>query len=263
MFALGYDFDARPPPAPAAPPSAPAPPPSGRIAGQVTDQATGEPIPSVVVRFTGRELTPVATDARGAFSTYDLEPSVVALELSHPDYETGTCTASIPVEGGDVGVSCTLVAVPLSGTLVLAVRDGTGAGLPGARIQLTGPTTLPLTTDASGQARAADLAPGKYQARVETYTHLIRVIDVTIAARQETRAEAVLTARPPKSAVSANGPELRVAGLGFVNGTAELTPSARTALVELADYLLRDSFGRSVRISPGRRGIVARLWFFE
>jgi outer membrane protein OmpA-like peptidoglycan-associated protein len=84
---------------------------------------------------------------------------------------------------------------------------------------------------------------------VETYTHLIRVIDVTIAARQETRAEAVLTARPPKSAVSANGPELRVAGLGFVNGTAELTPSARTALVELADYLLRDSFGRSVRIS--------------
>jgi outer membrane protein OmpA-like peptidoglycan-associated protein len=249
MFALGYDFDARPPPAPPAPPEAPAPPPSGRVAGQVSDEGTAQPIEGVVVRFVGSELHPVATDARGAFTTYELEPGVIPLELSHPAYETGKCTASIPEGGGDVGVACTLRALPQTGTLVLSLRDLLGAGVPNARVQLTGPTSVPLTTDPSGQARAADLAAGEYVARIETYTHLIRVVKLTVAARQESRAEVVLIARPAKSALTPSGDELRVAGLGFTAGTAELAPGAQAGLAELADFLLRDSMGRRVRIS--------------
>jgi outer membrane protein OmpA-like peptidoglycan-associated protein len=249
MFALGYDFDARPPPPPPAAPAAPEPPASGRVDGQVTDEGTMQPIAGVVVRFVGSELSPVATDERGAFATYELAPGVIGLELNHPDYETGKCTASIPEGGGDVGVACTLRALPETGTLVLSVRDVLGSGLAGARVQLTGPTSVPMTTDATGQARAADLAAGDYVARIETYTHLIRVLKLTVAVRQTTHVEAVLLARPAKSAITPSGDELRVTGLAFRTGSAELATSAQAGLAELADFLLRDSTGRTVRIS--------------
>jgi len=250
MFALGYDFDARPEaPPPAPPPPPPPPPPTGRIAGQVLDQVTNQPIAGAVVRFVGLELSPVASDARGAFTSYELDPGSVALELSHPDYETGTCAASIPAEGGDVGVACTLQALPRTGTLTLSVRDLLGGGVAGARVQLSGPSTVPMTTDPSGEAHVADLAAGDYTARIETATHLMRFVHVTVAARQETRAEAVLISRPAKSAVTQRGQELRVAGLAFTEGTAELTAGSMPALAELADLLLRDSLGRRVRIA--------------
>lgn len=250
MFALGYDFDARPEPPPPAPPAPPPPPPpTGRVAGQVTDQGSDQPVAGVVVRFVGRELSPVATDSRGAFISYELEPGSVALELSHPDYEPGRCSAAIPEEGGDVGVACTLQALPQTGSLALTVRDLLGSGLAGARVQLTGPTSVPMTTDPSGQARATDLAAGDYTARIDTYTHLVRFVRVTVSPRQETRAEAVMIARPAKSAVTQRGQDLKVSGLAFADGTAELTPASLSVLAELADFLLRDSLGRRVRIT--------------
>jgi outer membrane protein OmpA-like peptidoglycan-associated protein len=59
----------------------------------------------------------------------------------------------------------------------------------------------------------------------------------------------VLIARPVKSALTPRGEELRVAGLAFTAGSAELAPEAQAGLAELADFLLRDSAGRRVRIS--------------
>ncbi len=249
MFALGYDFDARPEPPPPAPPAPPPAPVIGRVAGQVTDQATEQPIAGVVVRFVGVELSPVATDARGAFTSYDLEPGSVELELSHPDYQPGKCAAQIPAEGGDVGVACTLQPLPQTGGLTLTVRDLLGSVVAGARIQLTGPTSAPMTTDPAGQAHVADLAAGDYTARIESSAHLLRFVHVTVSARQETRAEAMLTPRPAKSAISQRGQDLRVTGLAFAEGTAELTPASMSALAELADLLLRDSLSRRVRIA--------------
>lgn len=61
----------------------------------------------------------------------------------------------------------TLFAVPASaqvftGRIEVTVVDATGAVLPGATVELTGPQTANAVTDARGEARFLNLAPGRY-----------------------------------------------------------------------------------------------------
>lgn len=75
------------------------PPPSPllpRIEGAVVDAATGAGIAGAIVEYVGRALTAQATDAQGAFVSYELPAGPVQLALSHPDYEPGQCSAMMP-----------------------------------------------------------------------------------------------------------------------------------------------------------------------
>jgi outer membrane protein OmpA-like peptidoglycan-associated protein len=83
-------------------------PPRGKISGTIVDSGTGSNIPGVTVRFTGRNVTPqYASD--GTFTSEELDPGPVSLELTHPDYDPGTCNAEIDAEGHDTTVRCELV----------------------------------------------------------------------------------------------------------------------------------------------------------
>ncbi|HMI91455.1 MAG TPA: hypothetical protein VK509_08835, partial [Polyangiales bacterium] len=158
LIALGYDYDARPvaPPPPAAavpvPPAAAAQKSTGRVLGKVSDQGNTSPIAGVLVRVVGSELPPTASDGGGRFSSYELEPGNVELELSHPSYQPGRCAAFVPGTGADVEVACTLVPLPATGAVKLSVRDQYGAAVGGARVLLVGNTTQSAATDANGIA---------------------------------------------------------------------------------------------------------------
>ncbi|MCG8556939.1 MAG: carboxypeptidase-like regulatory domain-containing protein, partial [Proteobacteria bacterium] len=103
------------------------PPPKGRISGVVVEKGPGTPVSGATVKFTGSEFSPLVTDGAGAFTSYEFEPGQVAMELSHPDYEPGTCLAAVPDEGGVVSQRCELAAKPRMGNVDGRVVDVQGA----------------------------------------------------------------------------------------------------------------------------------------
>src|SRR5258708_28787526 len=53
-----------------------------------------------------------------------------------------------------------------TGRIDMTVADSTGAVLPGATVDVTGPVNASKTTDAQGTAHFLDLTPGLYQVKV-------------------------------------------------------------------------------------------------
>jgi outer membrane protein OmpA-like peptidoglycan-associated protein len=260
MFAFGYDYDARPAPPPPAPVVITAPvepePVVGRVNGTIVDAATSAPIPGVVVALTGTDHTPLATNIAGRFTTYELQPGPVQLDLTHPDYQPGTCAGAIPEAGGDMQVPCTLTALPTTGSLTASVRDGFGGPLAGVRVVLVGPSTLSSATDADGEARFADVQPGEYQVRFESDAYLMRVTRVAVAKRQAAAFEAALVAKPAKASVTVKVPAVTARTLKFETGSTALAAGGSLALAELADYLLRNPAAGRLRIqSDGDGGL--------
>ena len=158
MLAFSYDYDARPV-EPVAAPVVVAPEPQaqpaaivGRINGTIVDAQTNAALQGVVVAIAQTDLTPVATNVAGRFSTYELPPGNVTLELTHPSYHPGTCTTVIPPTGGEINAGCAMTELPTAGSLVASVRDAFGGPIAGVRVVLVGATSASGTTDADGEA---------------------------------------------------------------------------------------------------------------
>jgi hypothetical protein len=252
MLAIGYDYDARPetPPvvAPVVAPPLPRAAPAGRLLGHVTDEATGQPLQGVVVRFVGGGRPSITTDASGRFVTEPLPPGEVGLELAYSDYEPRRCTGAIPAVGGDVEIACTLSQSPTSGSLKLTVRDQYGVPVAGARISLAGPSVDSGATDSAGELLAIALIPGDYKVRVESDAHLVRVVRVGIGGRQQSQLEVTVLRKPLVGSILREGSVIRTPKLHFENGTTVLGPEATQSVTELADMLLRDVSIHRIRI---------------
>ena len=250
LIALSYDYDARPSapqtpaevPAPAAAvvTAVPAAPAKGRVQGRISDQTSTAPIAGVLVRVKGSELPPTASDGGGRFSSYPLDAGNVELELSHPDYQPGRCSAVLPAGGGDAEAVCALAPLPGTGSVKLSVRDQFGATVGGARVVLVGASTQSVAADANGVALMEGLAEGEYSARVENDAYLMRVVRLSVARRQQTSTEIALVQRPGRRGLERKGQEIRLAALKFEGGSVELGPAAAQAVAELADLMLRD-----------------------
>ena len=78
------------------PPPPPPPPVLPRIAGVVVDKASGAGIPRAIVQYVGRSFTPQATNVDGSFLSYELEAGPIVLSVTHPDYEPGECSVTMP-----------------------------------------------------------------------------------------------------------------------------------------------------------------------
>ncbi len=105
IFALSFAYDARSMPSASAEPEVrevpvvrPALARTTRIRGQVIEEGTGAVVAGAVVRYPGRDLSAQQADEQGRFMSYALDPGEIDLEISHPDYETGTCKTTIPDE---------------------------------------------------------------------------------------------------------------------------------------------------------------------
>ncbi len=252
ILALGYDYDAQPPPpqVPVLPPEPEGPPPSptGRVTGTVTDASSAAPIAGAIVRLQGSELSALATDINGGFTSYELQIGPALFELSHPDYQAGSCAAQIGPTGGDVAVACTMAALPTTGSLLGRLQDQYGASVAGATVTLTGPTTVTVSSDVAGEFRHDGLAPGEYQVRVDSPLHLLRVTKATVDTRRQSTVSVALLSKPTKGTVRRTGSQITGRALRFDGATADLTREGNLAVAELADLLLRSPDIRRVRI---------------
>ncbi len=101
MFMLSYAYDTREPEPEIREvykeaPVIEAAPQKGRVFGVVIEKGAGTTVTNATIAYPGRDLTSQVTSVDGRFVSYELEPGDVQLEVSHPDYESGKCSATIP-----------------------------------------------------------------------------------------------------------------------------------------------------------------------
>lgn len=111
----------------------------GHVLGTVVDREAGTPVDGAIVVFTGRDVNALVANTAGGFRSYAFEPGEVAMAITHPDYEPGTCTATIPTE-----------------------RPAPAATTPATDSTVTDSTALPSTssTQATAPSLDASVTPG-------------------------------------------------------------------------------------------------------
>jgi outer membrane protein OmpA-like peptidoglycan-associated protein len=226
----------------------------GRIRGTVVDASSGRPVDGAVVTFPGRELTSLVTDGSGRFVTYNLEPGVVDLGLSHQEYNSGACRAQLPDERPESGelmvdVRCDLQPLPRAGGIRGTLVADDGSNVNGANIRLTGPLNRSATSDAAGRFSLEGLPVGAYQVRVEAEGYLIKLTDVQVAAREDAEPRIILVGQPRRPSVVIRGRNLQIRRrINFVTNSAEIAESSAGLLAEIADVLIRNPNLRRVEI---------------
>lgn len=266
LFGFSYDYDARPSEtAPVAVTTAVAQAPvaapaavTGRVQGVVVS-TTGPAIADARVKFLDLKLTTLATGEDGHFSSEPLPPGAVALEVSHPDYETARCTAVIPQAGGDAPVTCTLAPKPLVGRIqgqvieagggplsaarVIATSAapaaGAGAASQASRLPVAGVSSGLVLTDARGNFAIENLTPGEYVLRIEAGGFFIRQVNLTVEGRGTTPFSAALTRKPIAPTIVFSGDTIEAPALTYATETStQLTAAGSAAIAEIADVLL-------------------------
>lgn len=246
IFALAYAYDTREPPpvivqAPVVEAEPVAAPIVGRILGLVVEQGGGVAVPNAAITYTGTELTMQQASAEGRFVSYDLSPGAHALEVSHPEYEPGACTGTIPEEGGDVELRCDLVAKPRKGTITGRVTGGEGAAVTGASVAITGPDSRSLMSGPAGMFDAAEMSPGTYTVTVDATGYLLKTESFTVTARQTTALALTLVAKPKSSQVSVARGEIKIRkAIFFVTDSSEIDARSHALMSEVADVISRN-----------------------
>jgi len=145
-------------------------PDDGLITGKVVNAADKTPIANAIVGLAARARSRVATDADGTFTTHDIGPGVVSLEVSAAGFEPQTLRAQITA-----GLA-TEVEVQLSPKIESLVRgrvvDSKGKGLLG-RLEFSGSSTTSASTDAQGHFEVP-LPAGFYILRAEVPAYLMK-----------------------------------------------------------------------------------------
>lgn len=222
---------------------------TGRIVGSIVEQGTSTPVNGAIVSFPGTELTALASDAGGRFTTYPLEPGEHTMTIRHPEYHEGSCAGTIAPTGGDVEVRCELQAMPRVGTLRGSVRGDDGNTVGGATVNLSGPANRSLVTAPDGTFASRDLPPGTYTARVEAEAYLIRIESFEVRAREEAQPQITLIARPRLALVRVSGRQIVIRRqVNFATDSAEILADSNALLTEIADVIMRHPEARVIEI---------------
>jgi hypothetical protein len=194
---LGATRHATPESAPAPPPSAAAKLVTGRVLGKLFEHGTDVPIARASVK-TPRSFSAVETDSRGLFVFENIPPGPVRFDISHMDYEAGSCEATIAPSGGDSFVHCFLAAKPREGAISGQVKDEQGNAVAHAHIDITGPIITTSVTEAEGLFALPDAPEGTYRVRVTADGFLIQLIEIDVRSRETALPQIILIRKPAK-----------------------------------------------------------------
>ncbi|MEM1414854.1 MAG: carboxypeptidase regulatory-like domain-containing protein [Myxococcota bacterium] len=176
----------------------------------------------------GGEEDPFAEDAGDEFGA----PAAAAPEAPAETLEDREVT---------VALDCVLAAAPTRAVIAGLVSSADGDAVGGASVQLTGPASRTVTSDAQGLFRLEDVPPGTYTARVEAEGYLIKLDNFTVAPDGETNPNLVLIPRPARALVNVQRTQIRIRRrINFATASAEILDSSLPLMNEIADVLLRN-----------------------
>ncbi len=141
----------------------------GGITGQVTDRATGNPLPGAEIEVrtssaSGAVIASVSSSPFGNFLIEGLTPGDYVVIARSPGYSTRSVGALVQ---SDITVSASIALTPVTGAIAGSIIDPSGQPINGngTEIKLLTPEGLLVETVfamGDGQFRLADLAPGPY-----------------------------------------------------------------------------------------------------
>jgi outer membrane protein OmpA-like peptidoglycan-associated protein len=234
-------------------------PPKGRVHGVVVERGSGTAIAGAVVSFPARALTSLHAAEDGTFTTYELDPGEVQLSVGHPEYNTGTCAATIPAPAAPatpapagesaparevvtVEVRCELEPLPRVGNVRANVTGDSGAAVGGASVAISGPMSRQATTDASGGFSLEGLTPGSYTARVEAEGFFLKTATFDVRPRETTNASITLVTKPRRATVTVSRREIVIRRqINFATDSDVIEASSTALLSEIADVMLRNT----------------------
>ncbi len=234
--------------------------PTGQLRGRIVDGGDDSPVSGALVAVVGLDVSPQLTDAEGQFVTYGLPEGEVVLQVSHPEFESAQCTATVPSD-----TECWLVPSSLDGRLQLLAVDRAGDPVPQVPITLRGPEEHRLISDDSGSAQVESLEPGTYTAHVDDPGFLIAVAEVEILERQQATVQIRVVRKPSRSSVVLKEKQIALRRqISFATGSEEILPNSEPLLLELADVLIRNPELELVEIqghtdNRGDHGVNMRL----
>lgn len=268
--------------APAAPAAAPAPV-QHVVQGTVVEKGTQTAVPNAIVRYDGRALTGMITDAAGTFRSVNLPPGTYTFNVSAPGYRDGQCAATIaegaapapsptapapagpvppqpivpgasPGNQGDVviPVQCELEALPKLGTIIGMLTDGESNGpVAGARIKAIDRKNreLELAGDAAGAFRITNIPPGRLKLTIEASGYFPTTTEVDVKALDELQTRIVLNKRPAQPNVVVQGREVKLRKqVHFATDSADIMPDSMALLEEIADVMNQHAEITSVEV---------------
>lgn len=238
ILGVAYAFDPRPAPSIVSGPVELVADPvlTGQLHGRVLEEGSDTPVSGAFVGVVGQDESPQLTDTAGRFVTYGLPEGEVVLEVSHPDFISTQCSATVPSDA-----ECRLMPASRDGQLQLVTVDRAGNAVPKVPITLRGPSEHSLISDESGLVRVDALAAGTYTAHVDDPIYLITVADVEIHERRETTLQLRVLRKPSRPGVVLKNKRIALRRqISFATGSEEILPNSEPLLLEVADVLIRN-----------------------
>ncbi|MDX2020591.1 MAG: carboxypeptidase regulatory-like domain-containing protein [Deltaproteobacteria bacterium] len=199
-FVVGRAFDLSGTP-PQAPPVAAAPieeaPEDGVVTGRVFNAVDNTPVGNAIVGVVGRGRSRVATDPDGTFTSHDIAPAAVQLEVAAVGFESQIVRAQVSA-GMATEIDVRLVP-KAEGTARGRVADVNGKGIV-ARVLFSGTTSVAVLCDEQGRFEAK-LAAGVYIVRAELAGYLVKEQRLSLDANSTLDVNFVL--RPRKEVATA------------------------------------------------------------
>lgn len=252
LFVISYDYDARPQEARYVEVKGKEPPPptKSHIKGLVFQQdgTTRKPIADAIIKFANTELSPLTTDENGRFISYGFGPSSIEMDISHPNFQPGKCTAEIKEKDGDVEVECSLMPLPETGEINGRVTDIWNMPISGAKVEIGGATSATLFTDQDG-IFSRKVEPGDYTLRIESDRYLIRLANLSLKPRENLTPVFVLAEKTEEITIVIRRGTFRInTPIKFARYSSELTSSSSKIVAQLADYLLRNPQIQKIKV---------------
>jgi outer membrane protein OmpA-like peptidoglycan-associated protein len=252
---LGWSFDPKPiiQEVEVAPEGAELPLPEpvldGRIVGVVSD-ASGSPMPGVLVRFPGRASNDMVTDANGGFTSFRFPAGEVAVQVQLPDGSVIDRSATVVAEQDtrlDIALEGAAQPAVLWSVITGTFKNEQGQGVAGS-LHVTGMgVDEPFTVDANGQM-AVELQAGEYSATFKAEGYADKTITIVSTGQPVSFEETVAGAAAPDTPnIKASSTSIRLRKKIRYKGDA-LSPKSHALLDELALFLNGSPDYKKIRI---------------
>ncbi len=249
------------------------------VIGKVIDDKTSAGLDAAEVSFSGAHAArnAIVTSQDGSFKSYRFEDGPVDMVVKHPDYETGSCSATIA--GADVETTCKLTAKPRDGDLKGTVKDEDGKAVSSVEVQISGQKQTSVTPDAGGGFAINGLPAGDYSARVESPDHLVKIETFTIRSQETTTLNLELKKKSKNPLAKLTDKSINIRrNINFATGSDEINPNSFPILEEVADVLIRNPHVKVVEVQghtddrggrqmnqtlSEKRALAVRLWLID
>lgn len=217
---------------------------TGKVAGQVVDADTKQPIAGVVVAAAGSGLPPTATDVDGGkFQTYDLQAGKVSLTFSRDGYKPAVMEALVEatkVTPLEVALVREIKPSPVKVVLVSAGRKA------GGKVLFAGTKTAEMTVAAAGGV--IELPAGHYTATVDAEGYLSKVQEFDVAEGTKLDLAIELALKPKLGLVVIKDDRIQIKQqVHFATAKAEILSDSFQLLDQVVDAIVRANI-KKIRI---------------